>query len=317
MVKKNSKKFINLIERQFKDGQYRKSIKTANKLIKMCPDEAYGYTYKLHSIYKLEGKEKSLEKAKEIVNKHDEWDELIFEIGEFYRSIDEYDISIIFYEKAYDLNPCVNYAIGMVYSLAEIEGYDEDDVIDFIDQFPKDDPKWLDFMFIKSDILSKEKEYKKSLKVCDMILKQDPDHLLALTKKTFLLITLKKIKKAEKVIDYRLENDINSTWALVDKGLVTVYLYGDYEKANEFISKALEADPVFQYAFLAKAVHNYEQGNLEEALKNIDKATKNKEDPLYMRYLMYKALLLKEMGETEKLLDVINQIPEDYTDSIY
>ena len=135
----------------------------------------------------------------------------------------------------------------------------------------KIDEQTIEDLFIEGAKLLTLKEFEKALEIFEKVLEAKPDHLKALEAKAVILIHKNKIKEAKTLLEYALELEPHDARLYYRLGQI-YYKEKDLDTALEYFTKAVEIEPLYPAAYMARSQILREKGMEEAADLELDKA---------------------------------------------
>ncbi|MDR3062511.1 MAG: hypothetical protein LBU40_00035 [Methanobrevibacter sp.] len=309
MSKVNKEKLLRKLCKEYDNSNYLRVTKIANQILKLDSNNHDAFFFKAASLSHLDKNEEYLELCKEAWKNNSNDLDFVLELADFLRNYDENEEAAIILEEAFKLNPENNLIMEkLLYALFEIDGLKRP--FEIIDNFPKENPLWLDCLFFKSQLYSMKFMYKEALDVSNEILSHDPTHLNALSKKVFVLNKLERSDEAYEVIEFRIKNNLRPKWAKVDKA---IYLLNKNRSSDalDLLDEVIDEDPNFAYALSTKASFANMAGENILALDYINRALENSDHRSKESCLLIKSQILAALGEYDESFDCLDAIHED------
>ncbi|KZX10001.1 tetratricopeptide repeat protein [Methanobrevibacter filiformis] len=309
MSKISKEKLLKKLRKEYNASNHVRAIKIANQLLKLDSNQHEVYFLKIASLTYLNKNEECLKTCKQALEKNSNDMNFICKISQFLREFDKNEESLLLLKEAFKLNPENKMIMeNLLYTLFNVGGFEK--AFEFIDNFPKEDPLWLDCLFFKAQLFSMEFMYEESLDACNNVLNHDPHHLDALSKKIFVLSKLERLEEAYEIIEFRIKNNLRPKGAKVDKA---IYLAkkNNSSDALDILDEVLDEDPNFSYALSTKANFAHVVGEDVLALEYINKAIKNEDSRNHDHNLIIKSLILSGLGLFDEAFDYLDQISED------
>jgi len=143
-------------------------------------------------------------------------------------------------------------------------------------QTETDKNKITDDMFNKALTYYQAKKYSTAIKSCDEILNVDKNSYKAITLKGICLCYTQKYNQGAELLDQALSIKSDYGFAVFNKAL-SFDLVGKYEEAKTWYKKALEVE-IYPYSYYNLAIIYSREGNLKEAIDNLNQAVSLKND---------------------------------------
>jgi len=314
MSKTTKEKLIKRAKKLYKREKFERCVKTSDKILKKYPEEINIHFLKMDALTQLKEYDKVKKVAKQYLSKSPK-DESNYLKAAYYldESLNK-ELSMRIVEEGLKKNPMSRDLALFKAKKIHMEGLDEGKTIsEYVNSFPKTVPFWKDLMYILARVYREIRNHEKSLEVYNEILNYSID-LETLSRKIKTLKLLENDTEADEILDKMIAEDNEKNWALVHKG---IYWEGkNNQKAIDYIEEAIENDPDYSLAYLAKAsvlLDNDDYDDMEECIGKFlstDKDPgKNSDFAFFLAKLNY---LSDNPDDTMKFIKKI-----DYFDFVY
>ncbi|MDR3291062.1 MAG: hypothetical protein LBT10_02835 [Methanobrevibacter sp.] len=246
MSKLNEKKRIRRLNKLIKMGNYENALKTANRILKLYPNNFEIYDKKAECLLMLDKDDETANPYKDFL-KHSNKKENDFSLTiNGLASVEKYRDALELINENLKINPNSETLIINKPFILFLAGK-EDESIEFIDKNSKSSPHWRKLLTVKAECYLEIKENEKALEAIEEILKYDDQYHNILGHKVKALFNLNRNYESEQLLDYMIENDIDKVWAFTMKGF-QLLAREENSKALECMENALELDPEYDQA---------------------------------------------------------------------
>ena len=307
MNKLTKEKNIARANRFFKENKFEKCIKFANRILRYFPKELSIYLLKMDSLLRIDDHYTIRETAFQYLNNSPKEENNYVVAIKYLDDAESQDLSVKLMEEALKLYPeSYDLAFSNLRRLYLHNKDNDQEIIEFIDSFPKTIPFWIELMLFKAKIYKNLKDYNKSLEIYNEILESSFEGE-TISRKFETLRILDREDEAMELIDKIMAENNDKNEMLVNKGLY--YTGKNNQKAMEFIDEAIENNPEDGFFYFAKASVLFEMGNYEDVVEYINKATsldENLETNPNLQFLLAKMDL--QAKDFDSAIEIINHV---------
>ncbi|MDR3063833.1 MAG: hypothetical protein LBU40_06850 [Methanobrevibacter sp.] len=265
MGKVDKETLFKRLEKQLKNDNHNKAIKTAKKILKKYPDE-FSVNLSLFKSYKYLDDFKNAEKYLITFYKTSEDNEILFEsIIAKLISISAYDSAINIVDEKLLTNPSSDLILIKSQILYEKESAVEG--LDFLNTFDSTNKHWKDILLFKGLFYNILKKYDNAVEIYNQGLKEFKNDIIFILRKFKTLKLMDNEKETLNFADELAKEEENKSLSLASKALF--YSDKDKTKAINFLNKIFEDSSYDAYAYYAQANVYYFDEDFDLALDDI------------------------------------------------
>ena len=193
---------------------------------------------------------------------------------------------------------------------------DYDSAQQLTEELEKVAPKWFKTWQVRADVLLAQEKYEAALSYIERTLDVDPFYVEAWNWSSEAYCGIMQFDKAVESCDYALAVEPQDERALQLKAWALMQ-QGNSEEAHVLYQQLQRINPTFELNYLYDSFCLYDQGNLTEALQQVEKADELSEGMSTEQQAIWEhhAHLLSEMHDTEHALQLLDQAEDQFGQS--